>query len=884
MAKKNIVFRDGVKIIGTPGDGAGDPILTRDSLEKEVGQSDPIGLGVFLDVALPEGFIFIGNSSNLAVPQQVIGDLTLTPAGVATITANSITNVQINSAAAIDYSKLNLAGGIIDVDISPTANIVRSKFAPGSTYRVLINDATGYLTEASAITGSRLLVSDANGIPVAGSPTATEAGFLSGVTSPIQTQFFNKLSFSGAIIPAQGALAYYNGSAWINFPRGSVGQVLTSTPTSIQWSVGNTNGIPAGGTIGQYLTKINSTDYNVQWSTLLTAQITDITATAAELNILDGVTATAAELNLTSGGTSNFQTQLNTRLSTSLAYNAIFVGNVSNQAIQLNPGNEGEVLTIIGGSPIWQPPTGGSGGDITAVGASTDNAVVRWNGTLGDSIQNSGIIIDDANIISGVTTLIIVDQGGIQLREDSGSGLNYVQLRAAATMTANYNITFPATAPASNTFLKYDGANYIWSTGGTGATEFIALTDAPSSYTGQGGKIVAVNLAENALEFIPHSNSTASNESFQGDNSTTIFTLTALTDLIITVVSVGGAVYEEGTQYTKNDTTKQVTFFSAPPSTQRVNIFYLTELVAGSITLTDGEGTTANGTAVDIGGTITSPATIEVGSQQLIVNGSIIPLMAKRTSAGTTGITAALQLFQSFTDVTNPAINDGVGIYFSAEGTDGPDYAFGLIGMKRGAIQGYGRFSVSTYHSTLREVFTVDEDGYAALPLVAPPTEASFSTANILARAASGGQINKIVASGGGAINYLRADGTWAEPAGTTGISDGDKGDITVTGSGVTWTIDAGVVTYAKLQNISVTSRFLGRITGGAGSAEELTGTQATTLLDLFTSSLQGVVPSSGGGTANYLRADGTWSTPPGGGAGGGDNTDYNNPFLLMGA
>jgi len=39
-----------------------------------------------------------------------------------------------------------------------------------------------------------------------------------------------------------------------------------------------------------------------------------VTATAAELNVLDGVTATAAELNHTDGVTSNIQTQLNRRL------------------------------------------------------------------------------------------------------------------------------------------------------------------------------------------------------------------------------------------------------------------------------------------------------------------------------------------------------------------------------------------------------------------------------------------------------------------------------------------------------------------------------------------------------------------------------------------
>jgi len=56
-------------------------------------------------------------------------------------------------------------------------------------------------------------------------------------------------------------------------------------------------------------------------------------------------------------------------------------------------------------------------------------------------------------------------------------------------------------------------------------------------------------------------------------------------------------------------------------------------------------------------------------------------------------------------------------------------------------------------------------------------------------------------------------------------LSDGDKGDITVSSSGAAWTIDSGAVTYAKIQNVSATDKLLGRSTAGAGVIEEISCT-----------------------------------------------------------
>ena len=90
-------------------------------------------------------------------------------------------------------------------------------------------------------------------------------------------------------------------------------------------------------------------------------------------------------------------------------------------------------------------------------------------------------------------------------------------------------------------------------------------------------------------------------------------------------------------------------------------------------------------------------------------------------------------------------------------------------------------------------------------------------------------------------------------------------GDVTGTGTtSITTTIASAAVTLAKMANLAANS-IIGNNTGVAATPIALTGTQVTALLDTFTSTLKGLAPASGGGTTNFLRADGTWATPAGG-------------------
>jgi hypothetical protein len=102
--------------------------------------------------SLTDGYIFVGNSSDEPAQVQMSGDVTIDNTGVAAISSGAIVNDDVNASAAIAHSKM------------------------------------------AALTASRAMVTDGSGVASASSVTATELGYVSGVTSSIQTQLNAKAS------------------------------------------------------------------------------------------------------------------------------------------------------------------------------------------------------------------------------------------------------------------------------------------------------------------------------------------------------------------------------------------------------------------------------------------------------------------------------------------------------------------------------------------------------------------------------------------------------------------------------------------------------------------------------------------------------------------
>lgn len=314
-------------------------------------------------------------------------------------------------------------------------------------------------------------------------------------------------------------------------------------------------------------------------------------------------------------------------------------------------------------------------------------------------------------------------------------------------------------------------------------------------------------------------------------------------------------------------------------------------------------GNATNATAAPAYNTTAIPASLMPFTVSNSTSGYVAVYTGTSTIGGTAQITAAqmLALANSYIYVGNSS-NQPAAVAMSGDATISNT---GAITVTK--TNGTAFAASATTDTTNASNISTGTIGAARLPVFT-------STANGAAPA-----------SGGGTTNYLRADGTWAAPAGggtVTSVGLSLPSFITVSGSPVTGSgtltgtlasqsanlffaspngstgtpsframvaADLPTTTANSIGNLS--PLFTSSISGQAisftlsnaagyswfGNASSTSGapsfnttTIPTAMLPVFSGSSAGLVPSSAGGTTNFLRADGTWQAPSGGGGGGG--------------
>jgi hypothetical protein len=255
--------------------------------------------------------------------------------------------------------------------------------------RVMVSSG-GAIVVAPVITAARVLISDANGIPSSSSITSTTLVFLD-ATSSVQGQLDAKqgldadLTALGGISGVRGDIIYYGASGWTRLAKSSnAGYILTQGANDPGWAAA---GAGAGNVVGP-------------------------TSDPGMLHHL-----------ATYGNTTGLLLENVYSLVTTVA----------------NPGLD---TTIPTEAAVRAAISASGGGTFSGPGSSTDNAVVRFNGTGGATGQDSYMTVDDSgsvNIPTGQhykinnTNITYTDVAALP----SGSGV----LTSAALATALSNET-----------------------------------------------------------------------------------------------------------------------------------------------------------------------------------------------------------------------------------------------------------------------------------------------------------------------------------------------------------------------------------------------------------------------------------------------------------
>jgi len=147
-------------------------------------------------IVIGSGAVGTGNNTvtigNDSITATILKGLITAPT-----TTNALITADATGKAVVTKEYLSANG----TDISGKKDI-----STGNNYKWETTGATGSLQETT-VTPSRAVATDANGLPVASATTATELGYVNGVTSGIQAQLNAKTSITGGVV---NSLPKYN--------------------------------------------------------------------------------------------------------------------------------------------------------------------------------------------------------------------------------------------------------------------------------------------------------------------------------------------------------------------------------------------------------------------------------------------------------------------------------------------------------------------------------------------------------------------------------------------------------------------------------------------------------------------------------------------------